>query len=92
MSDWFSRTAPPDPFHQLTPREREVLELLARGLRNAAIAQRLGITLKTVRNLVSRVLAKLQVPDRETAMRRARRAGLGRTPGSLPDPGGTPGS
>jgi DNA-binding NarL/FixJ family response regulator len=68
-----------------------VLELLARGLRNAAIAQRLGISLKTVRNVVSSVLTKLQVPDREAATRRAREAGLGRRPGSLPDRDETPG-
>ncbi|MBD0292643.1 MAG: response regulator transcription factor [Jiangellaceae bacterium] len=86
LSDWFSRTAPPSPFEQLTQREREVLELLARGLRNAAIAERLGISLKTVRNVVSSVLTKLQVPDRETATHRARQAGLGRTPGTLPEP------
>jgi DNA-binding NarL/FixJ family response regulator len=91
LADWFARATPPDPFEQLTPREREVLELLARGLRNAAIAQRLGISLKTVRNVVSSVLTKLQVPDREAATRRAREAGLGRRPGSLPDRDETPG-
>jgi DNA-binding NarL/FixJ family response regulator len=58
-------------------------------VRNAAIAERLGITLKTVRNLVSSVLTKLQVPDREAAKQRAREAGLGRRPGSPPDRGGT---
>jgi DNA-binding NarL/FixJ family response regulator len=90
LSQWFAHAGQPDPFNQLTPREHEVLELLARGLRNAAIAERLGVTLKTVRNLVSSVLTKLQVPDRDAAMRRAREAGLGRRPGSLPDQGGTP--
>jgi DNA-binding NarL/FixJ family response regulator len=87
MADWFARTTLPDPFEGLTPRERDVLELLAQGLRNAAIAERLGITLKTVRNLVSNVLTKLQVPDRQAATRRAREAGIGRPPGRLPDPG-----
>lgn len=91
MADWFARTAPPDPFAELTPRQREVLELLARGLRNQAIADRLGISLKTVRNLVSEILTKLQVPDRTAAGQRARDAGLGRKPGTLPDPPGTPG-
>jgi DNA-binding NarL/FixJ family response regulator len=90
LADWFARSAPPDPFEQLTPREREVLGLLAHGLRNAAIAQRLGISLKTVRNVVSSVLTKLQVPDRESATRRAREAGLGRQPGTLPGRDGTP--
>jgi DNA-binding NarL/FixJ family response regulator len=90
LADWFDRAAAPDPFEQLTPREREVLELLAHGVRNSAIAQRLGISLKTVRNLVSSVLTKLQVPDREAARQRAHEAGLGRRPGTLPGGGGTP--
>ena len=80
LAHWFDRPAPQEPFEQLTPREREVLELIAQGVRNAAIAQRLGISLKTVRNLVSNVLTKLQVPDREAASVRARQAGLGRPP------------
>ena len=88
MADWFAR---PDPFQELTPRQRDVLELLARGMKNQAIADRLGITLKTVRNLVSEVLTKLQVPDRASAGERARQAGLGRRPGTLPDPDGTRG-
>lgn len=91
LADWFARTAPPDPFGELTPRQRDVLELLAHGLRNQAIADRLGVSLKTVRNVVSEVLTRLQLPDREAARRRARNAGLGRAPGTLPDPDGTPG-
>ena len=89
LADWFDRSTQHDPFEQLTPREREVLELIARGVRNAAIAQRLGISLKTVRNLVSSVLTKLQVPDREAASQRARQAGLGPSPGQRPEVGGT---
>jgi DNA-binding NarL/FixJ family response regulator len=91
LANWFDRSTPADPFEQLTPREREVLELLARGVRNAAIAQRLGISLKTVRNLVSSVLTKLQVPDREAASQRARQAGLGRPTGTVPGLGGMDG-
>ena len=90
MTDWFARTPPPSPFDQLTSRERDVLRLLGQGLGNAVIAERLGITLKTVRNLVSSVLAKLQLPDRAAAGERARQAGLGRRPGHVPDQGGTP--
>ena len=91
LSDWSARAAPPRSVRTArTPREHEVLALLARGLRNAAIAERLGISLKTVRNVVSSVLTKLQVPDREAATRRAREAGLGRRPGSPPDRRGTP--
>ena len=64
-------------FPDLTDREREVLDLLARGLRNRAIGEQLGMAEKTVRNHVSTVLAKLQVTDRTAAAIRARDAGLG---------------
>ena len=64
-------------FPDLTPRELEVLEVLATGCRNHEIARRLGMSEKTVRNHVSQVLAKLQVPDRTAAALRAREAGLG---------------
>jgi DNA-binding NarL/FixJ family response regulator len=67
----------PPPFPELTPREHEVLELLAAGLRTSAIARRLTLSEKTVRNHVSAVLSKLQVPDRAAAVARARDAGLG---------------
>jgi DNA-binding NarL/FixJ family response regulator len=64
-------------FPELTDREREVLGLMAVGLRNNAIADRLGLSEKTVRNHVSAVLLKLQVPDRTAAALKAREAGLG---------------
>ena len=64
-------------FPDLTAREREVLELVAAGLGNAAIAHRLALSPKTVRNNVSSIFAKLQVADRAEAIVRARRAGLG---------------
>jgi DNA-binding NarL/FixJ family response regulator len=64
-------------FPELTDRERSVLELLAAGMRNSAIAQRLGLSEKTVRNHVSAVLLKLQVPHRTAAALKAREAGLG---------------
>ncbi|MGY1602425.1 response regulator [Geodermatophilus sp. SYSU D00815] len=67
-------------FPQLTEREREVLELLAAGLRNGEIARRLVLSEKTVRNHVSAVLVKLQLPDRAAAVARARDAGLGGPP------------
>jgi len=69
--------APAVAFPDLTDRERQVLDLLASGLRNHAIAQRLGLSEKTVRNHVSSVLLKLQVPDRTAAAIKAREAGLG---------------
>jgi DNA-binding NarL/FixJ family response regulator len=64
-------------FPDLTPRERDVLDLLAAGARNHEIARRLGLSEKTVRNHVSALLLKLQVPDRTAAAARARDAGLG---------------
>jgi DNA-binding NarL/FixJ family response regulator len=64
-------------FPDLSDREREVLELLARGFSNSQIARTLSISPKTVRNHVSNVFTKLQVRDRNEAMERARRAGLG---------------
>lgn len=62
-------------FPQLTPRERDVLELLAVGCRNHEIARRLQMSDKTVRNHVSAILTKLQVPDRTAAALRARESG-----------------
>lgn len=61
----------------LTGRERQVLELLARGLANDEIAERLGIAAKTVRNQVSAIFDKLQVSTRAQAIVCAREAGLG---------------
>jgi DNA-binding NarL/FixJ family response regulator len=68
----------PDPFPQLTEREREVLDLLAAGCSNPQIAERLFLSPKTVRNNVSNIFAKLQVAGRAEAIVRARDAGLGR--------------
>ncbi|EFH84912.1 response regulator [Ktedonobacter racemifer] len=70
-------TTPPQAFPELTEREREILSLLAQGLNNAEIAQRLVLSLKTVRNHLSNVFNKLQVADRVQAIIRAREAGLG---------------
>jgi DNA-binding NarL/FixJ family response regulator len=67
-------------FPDLTPRERDVLDLLAGGCRNHEIARRLGMSEKTVRNHVSQVLLKLQVPDRTAAALKARDAGIGHRP------------
>ncbi len=69
--------APREAFPELTEREREILTLLAGGQGNAAIAARLGLSLKTVRNHVSNIFNKLQVSDRAHAIIRARDAGLG---------------
>ena len=66
-------------FPQLTDREREVLELIAAGARNAEIAHQLFISAKTVRNHISNIFSKLQVADRADAIERARAAGMGDT-------------
>jgi DNA-binding NarL/FixJ family response regulator len=81
MLGYFTAAAAPPPvFPQLTGREREVLELIAQGQVNQAIAARLHLSHKTVRNHVSNILAKLQVADRAQAVAQARDAGLGRQP------------
>jgi DNA-binding NarL/FixJ family response regulator len=64
-------------FPELTDREREILNMIARGVTNAAIAERLTISLKTVRNHVANIYSKLHVADRTQAALRARDAGLG---------------
>ena len=66
-----------DVFPELTAREREVLQLLTQGLNNQQIAQRLFISIKTVRNHLSNIFSKMQVADRVQAVVRARDAGLG---------------
>jgi DNA-binding NarL/FixJ family response regulator len=65
-----------EPIDRLTKREREVLELIGRGLPNKRIALELGVAEKTVKTHVSHVLAKLGVTDRTQAAVIAVRAGL----------------
>jgi len=67
----------PGSFDELTPRELEVLGLIAQGLRNREIADRLVISERTVGNHISNIFSKLQVADRAQAIIRAREAGLG---------------
>jgi DNA-binding NarL/FixJ family response regulator len=78
-----SATAAPQtdrPFPVLTDREHEILDRLARGIRNEAIAARMGISIKTVQNNVSTILLKLGATDRAQAVALARDAGMGRRP------------
>jgi pimeloyl-ACP methyl ester carboxylesterase/DNA-binding CsgD family transcriptional regulator len=63
---------------QLTPRERDVLELIAQGRDNYRIAEQLGISEKTVRNYASVVFDKIGAHSRAQAVALARDAGLGR--------------
>jgi DNA-binding NarL/FixJ family response regulator len=83
--EYFSAPQAPGPplaFPGLTEREREVLDLIAQGHNNQAIAQKLFLSPKTVRNHVSNIFAKLQVADRAQAIVRAREGGLGQQPGA----------
>jgi DNA-binding NarL/FixJ family response regulator len=70
--------APAEAFPELTSREAEVLDLIARGMSNREIARRLYLSPKTVRNHTSNIFLKLRVADRAQAIVRAREAGLGR--------------
>ena len=69
-------TLPKEIFPSLTEREREILQLIARGRANADIARELSLSPKTVYNYVSNIFSKLQVADRAQAIIRAREAGL----------------
>ena len=67
-----------EPFPGLAARERQILDLVAAGLGNAEIADRLALSPKTVANYLTSVFAKLAVTDRSHAIVKARDAGLGR--------------
>jgi DNA-binding NarL/FixJ family response regulator len=69
-------SVPSQAFPELTEREREILTLLAQGYTNPAIAEKLVLSPKTVRNHVSTIFSKLQVAGRAEAIIRARDAGL----------------
>ena len=67
------------PFPDLTSREREVLDLIAAGVRNTQIARQMSIAPKTVANHVTAIFTKLRVADRNQAIILARDAGLGKS-------------
>ena len=81
LMHYFATVRPPvlgEAFPELTERERQILGLLAQNRSNQEIADRLVLSIKTVRNHISNICTKLQVVDRTQAMLRARDAGLGR--------------
>ena len=70
VSTLLSRQRPDDPLAQLTPRERDVLELMAQGSSNQGIADRLVITLRAVEKYVSSIFGKLGLPSSGSESRR----------------------
>lgn len=74
----------PRRFPELTDREADVLDLVARGLDNGSIARTLVLTSKTVRNYVYSIITKLGAPDRSALIVMAREAGFGSRPGDDP--------
>jgi DNA-binding NarL/FixJ family response regulator len=82
MIDFFAAAkegaAASGPMAGLTDREREVLELIAKGRTNEQIAEQLVLERGTVRNYTSNIFAKLQVRSRAQAIIVARDAGIGR--------------
>src|SRR5918911_1426057 len=79
MSYFSAPKGPPssEAFPELTSREVEVLDLIARGRSNTEIATQLYVSPKTIRNHISNIFTKLQVADRAQAIVRARQGGLG---------------
>jgi DNA-binding NarL/FixJ family response regulator len=81
VKSFFSSARPqvntPGPFPKLTPREWEVLDLLARGNSNQEIARRMNLSDKTIRNRISDILVKMQARSRAEAVAMARDAGVG---------------
>jgi len=88
--EFIQQTSPPQTslesmpqFSDLTPREFEVLDLIATGLNNHEIAEKLFISPKTVRNHINSIFSKLNVENRAKAIVISREAGLGRTTGKI---------
>jgi DNA-binding NarL/FixJ family response regulator len=70
VSQLLARTRRQEPLRDLSPREREVLELMAEGRSNAAIASKLVVTQRAVEKHVHSIFAKLRLPQVETDHRR----------------------
>jgi DNA-binding NarL/FixJ family response regulator len=75
-----SRPRPSDPFDELTAREREVLELVAQGLSNQEIGERLSLAEKTIKHYMTNILGKLQVRSRVEAALLAYKQGFAGSP------------
>lgn len=71
-------------FARLSTREQEVLDLIAEGIDNRKIAERLSLSEKTVRNHINSIFSKLEVESRAQVIVRARDAGFGKGPGNSP--------
>jgi DNA-binding NarL/FixJ family response regulator len=70
VSQLLARTRRQEPLRDLSPREREVLELMAEGRSNAAIASKLVVTPRAVEKHVHSIFGKLRLPPAETDHRR----------------------
>lgn len=77
LINFFNQVQPSNPFPELTDREREILDMIAKGTNNVEIANAFTLSPKTVRNHVSNIFNKLQVADRAQAIVRAREKGMG---------------
>lgn len=71
-----TRPSAPDPLHELTEREREVLQLVGEGLTNREIGRRLHLAEKTIKHYMTNVLQKLRLRSRVEAALLAQRRGL----------------
>ena len=80
IMEHFKRTGPAAPEDDLTGREREVLGLIGRGLRNGEVAEALGISENTVAGYIKDIYRKLGISSRAEASWHAARLGLGETP------------
>lgn len=69
-----------DAFRLLTPRERDLVELIARGMDNLQVAAHLGLSEKTIRNNITSIFSKLEVENRARLIVLAREAGFGSGP------------
>ncbi|MBC2861751.1 response regulator transcription factor [Stappia sp. 28M-7] len=82
IMEHFKRTGPAAPEDDLTGREREVLGLIGRGLRNGEVAESLGISENTVAGYIKDIYRKLGISSRDEASWHAARLGLGEAPAS----------